>query len=132
MLRLKPAVPAADIGRMSGLEIVGTGTTTDRVGVEVAFEWVTELPQTHLVVNGTRLRLNEEETLELASWLLQCVGNASSQRAQSEAILRRIEEASGSRAHVASPGSGRTTTTRSARRCRRTPPRSPRPGRPSA
>jgi hypothetical protein len=80
---------------MSELEIVGTGTTTDRVGVEVAFEWLTELPQTHLIVNGTRLRLNEEETLELASWLLQCVGNASSQRAQSEAILRRIEEASG-------------------------------------
>jgi hypothetical protein len=80
---------------MSGLEIVGSGTTTDRVAVEVVFEWLTELPQTHLVVNGTHLRLNQEETLELASWLLQCVGNASSQRAQSEAILRRIEEASG-------------------------------------
>ena len=80
---------------MSQLEIVGTGTTTDKVGVEVAFEWATELPQTHLVVNGARLRLNEDETLELASWLLQCVGNASSQRAQSVAILRRIQEASG-------------------------------------
>jgi hypothetical protein len=92
---LKPGLDPADIPVMSDLEIIGSGSTTNRVAVEVAFEWATELPQTHLIVNGTRLRLNEEETLELASWLLQCVGNASSQRAQSEAILRRIQEASG-------------------------------------
>ena len=102
MLRLKPEVPAADIGRMSGLEIIGTGTTTDRVAVEVAFEWLTELPQTHLVVNGTRLRLNEEETLELASWLSavrgQCVLAARAVGGHPAAHRRSI----GLSAHVAS------------------------------
>jgi hypothetical protein len=80
---------------MSGLEIVGSGTTTGKVDVEVAFEWQTERPQTRLVVDDSRVLLNEDEALELARWLLQCVGNASSQRAQSEAILRRIEDATG-------------------------------------
>jgi hypothetical protein len=79
---------------MSGLQIIGSGTTIGRVEVEVAFEWKTDRPQTQLAVDGIRVRLTEDEALELARWLMQCVGNAASQRAQSEAILKRIQDAS--------------------------------------
>ena len=80
---------------MSGLQIIGSGTTVGRVEVEVAFEWKTDRPQTQLAVDGSRVLLTEDEALELARWLMQCVGNASSQRAQSEAILKRIQDATG-------------------------------------
>ena len=79
---------------MSGLQIIGSGTTVGRIEVEVAFEWKTDRPQTQLAVDGSRVLPTEDEALELARWLMQCVGNASSQRAQSEAILKRIEDAS--------------------------------------
>jgi hypothetical protein len=79
---------------MSGVQIIGSGTTIGRTEVEVAFEWKTDRPQTQLAVDGTRVLLTEDEALELARWLMQCVGNASSQRAQSEAILKRIQDAS--------------------------------------
>jgi hypothetical protein len=78
---------------MSGLEIIGSGMTVGKVDVEVAFEWKTDRPQTQLAVDGSRVLLTEDEALELARWLMHCVGNASSQRAQSEAILKRIEDA---------------------------------------
>jgi hypothetical protein len=80
---------------MSGLLIIGSGTTIGRIEVEVAFEWKTDRPQTQLAVDGSRVLLTEDEALELARWLMQCVGNASSQRAQSEAILKRIQDATG-------------------------------------
>jgi hypothetical protein len=80
---------------MSGLQIIGSGTTIGRIEVEVAFEWKTDRPQTQLAVDGSRVLLTEDEALELARWLMQCVGNASSQRAQSEAILKRIQDATG-------------------------------------
>jgi hypothetical protein len=79
---------------MSGLQIIGSGTTLGRIEVEVAFEWKTDRPQTQLAVDGSRVLLTEDEALELARWLMQCVGNASSQRARSEAILKRIQDAS--------------------------------------
>jgi hypothetical protein len=80
---------------MSGLQIIGSGTTIGRIEVEVAFEWKTDRPQTQLAVDGSRVLLTEDEALELARWLMQCVGNASAQRAQSEAILKRIQDATG-------------------------------------
>jgi hypothetical protein len=79
---------------MSGLQIIGSGTTIGRIEVEVAFEWKTDRPQTQLAVDGSRVLLTEDEALELARWLMQCVGNAASQRARSEAILKRIQDAS--------------------------------------
>jgi hypothetical protein len=68
---------------MSGLEKVGSTVATAygvSVEVEVGYEWQGAEPaETFLIVGGTTAYLTEAETLEVATWLLQCLKNKHEQ-----------------------------------------------------